>query len=344
MKKLSASFISVLLIANFFTATAQKQQGNPYMSRTFPTSSIKSLEATTFGGSITLNGNATAQAIVEVFVNSSNKLSDEQLKQILEKNYTIEIKVENEKLYAIGKQKGKITDKKALGISISFKISVSKEADSRLRTSGGSIEINDISGSQDFATSGGSLFVENVSGNIVGRTSGGSITVTNSKDNIDLQTSGGSITATDCDGKIDITTSGGSIYMNNLNGKINAATSGGNVAADNINGVIKTGTSGGNINLYNISGSLDAKTSGGNIDVTMKLVSDYVKLSNSGNIALTIPTDKGYNLKVKANKIKTSGLSNFSGEIDDKNINGKIGNGGVKIEITTSSQAKLTFK
>jgi len=77
---------------------------------------------------------------------------------------------------------------------------------------------------------------------------------------------------------------------------------------------------------------------------TLEAVSDYVKLTNSGNTTLSVPAEKGYNLKVKANKIDTSGLKDYRGNIDSRNMEGTIGNGGPEIEIKTSQKANVTFR
>ena len=343
MKKLFVLLVSALFSANLSTACAGEWGKDPFMTRTFPASSIKAVEAATSGGSITVNGDAGSEAVVEVYV-SCNKCSDEKINQLFEENYTLDIKVEGGKLYAVAKTKNRISNWNQQGLSISFKISVPNRVNSNLLTSGGSISIGNLSGSQDFKTSGGSLSVENVSGNIVGRTSGGSIDVSNSKDDINLATSGGSITAKDCSGNIHMRTSGGSLRMSNLNGNIDASTSGGSVTANDIQGSLKTGTSGGSVKLDGISGSVDAHTSGGTVTVAMESVSDYVKLSNSGNISLTLPVGNGYNLKIKANKIETSGLKDFRGDMDSRSLEGTAGNGGPNIEVKTSQRASLSFR
>ena len=343
MKKLFVLIISILINANLFTALADMQQKDPYLTRTFPASSIKEVEANTSGGNITVSGDAVSEAVVEVYASHGN-WSAERIKQTLEEKYTFEIKVEDGKLYVAGKPKNRITYLNQQGLSISFKITVPEHVNSHLQTSGGNIRIGNLSGTQDFKTSGGSLTVENVSGSINGVTSGGSITITNSKDNIDLKISGGSITARDCSGKINMRTSGGSIRMNDLNGNIEAFTSGGSIRANNICGALKTGTSGGSVTLDGISGSVDAKTSGGSMNVTMESVSEYVKLSNSGNVNLTLPANKGYNLKVKADKITTSGLKGYRGDIESRKLEGTVDNGGPQIEISTSQRVNLTFK
>jgi len=333
-------FISILVCANLLTVRAN----DPFITHTFPASSLREVEAITSGGSITVNGDAVSEAVVEVYV-SRDKWSAEKIKETLDENYTIDIKVENGKLYAVAKPKIVNLNWNRQGVNISLKIIIPRQTNSNLRTSGGSIHISNLSGSQDFTTSGGSLTVENVSGDIVGKTSGGSITITNSNDNIDLRTSGGSITTKFCDGKIKLRTSGGSIHLSDLNGDIDVSTSGGSVTAKNIAGVLKTGTSGGSVKLDGISGSVEVKTSGGSINVTMESVSEYVKLSNSGNISLTLPAGKGYDMKVNAGKVETSGLKkSFHGNMANNSMEGTVGNGGPEIEIRTSQRASISFQ
>jgi len=346
MKKLSALFICVLLSATFFAVYANEQDNKtPLMTQTFSASSIKEVEAATLGGSLTLTGDAGSKATVEVYASRDN-WSNDKIKQYLDENYTLDIKVVNGKLYAVAKQKSSFSNWGNQGLSISFKISVPKQVNSNLQTSGGSIQISNLSGSQNFKTSGGSLAIDNVSGSAVGATSGGSISLSNSKDNIDLKTSGGSISAKDCNGTIDLATSGGSLSLNNLSGNINAATSGGSISASNINGTLTTGTSGGSVKLDGISGNVKAGTSGGSMDVKIKSVSDYVKLSNSGSINLTLPAGKGFNLDMKANNIENGmkEMSGFRGEWKKESVEGTINNGGPEINVRSSQRIRLAFE
>ena len=344
MKKLFALLISVLVNATFFAGYAVGQDSKtPYLTQTFTASSIKEVESSTSGGSITLTGDAGSKATVEVYI-SPDKWSKDKIKQVLNKDYNLTIKVESGKLYVVAKPKTNLSNWGNSGLSISFKISVPKQVNSNLETSGGSIQISGMSGSQDFKTGGGSLDVDNVSGNTVGVTSGGSITVRGSKDNIDLKTSGGSIVAENCSGTIDLATSGGSLSLSNLGGNIKAATSGGSVKASNIQGTFVTATSGGSMNLDGISGNLEASNSGGNMDVQVKSVSNYVKLLNTGRISLTLPAGKGFNLDIKSNGINTSGSMDFRGRKDDKSMEGAIGNGGPEISVKSSQQVSLSVK
>jgi len=340
MKKLFVVFISVIFNANLFAGCLQK---DPLLTRTFPAASIKSVEVNTSGGSITVSGNDAREAVVEVYV-SRDKWSAEKIKQSLDENYTIDINVSGGKLNVSAKSKKTISNWNLNGLNISVKISIPRQVSSNLHTSGGSIHISNLTGAQDIRTSGGSLTIDDVSGNITGKTSGGSISISNSNDKINLTTSGGSIIAKDCNGKISLNTSGGSIRMNGISGDVNASTSGGSITADQISGTLKTGTSGGSISLNAISGSLEAHTSGGSINVTMESVSDYVKLSNSGSIHLTIPINRGYHLKLKGNKVETTGLKDFRGSMDSKNVSGTVAGGGAEIEIRSSHRVAVTLK
>ena len=346
MKKTLVLFVSLLLCANLYVNNAFGQGKIPTVTRNFSASSIKGVDVSTSGGSITVNGHTGSEAVVEVFASPNNlrgNWSDERIKQTLDENYILDIKLEGGVLYALAKPKNNMNWTRA-GLSIAFVISVPQQVNSNLRTSGGSIKINNLSGIQDFSTSGGSLTLGHLSGKITGKTSGGSITLTDSGDDIDLKTSGGSITARDCRGNISLKTSGGSLKMDNLDGNIQATTSGGSITANKIKGSLKTGTSGGSVRLNGISGNVDAHTSGGSMTVDMESVSEYIKLSNSGNLSLSLPSGKGYNLKARASKIETSGLKDFSGSMDNKSIDGTVGRGGPQVELKSSNRISLKFE
>ena len=77
-----------------------------------------------------------------------------------------------------------------------------------------------------------------------------------------------------------------------------------------------------------MSGNLLAKTSGGNMNVKIESVSKYVNLPNTGDIKLTLPAGKDFNLKANADEMETSGLDGFRGKMDGKSIDGTLGNGG----------------
>jgi hypothetical protein len=263
----------------------------------------------------------------------------------LDEYYDLTVTASGNKLTAIAKLKNRITDWKR-ALNISFVIFVPENVSTDLSTSGGSISLLNLSGTENFRTSGGSLTVKKLSGKIIGETSGGSIEVSDSKDDIDLGTSGGSVTATNCMGKIRLGTSGGSVTLHDLNGDIKATTSGGSINGKNIIGELSAHTSGGSVGLHELSCSIDASTSGGSINVDIKEVGKYVRLNNSGgHIDLEIPKGKGYDLKLYADKINTESLSNFSGTTKETRIEGTLNGGGIPVTVDAGGgKINLSFR
>lgn len=144
----------------------------------------------------------------------------------------------------------------------------------RLKTSGGSLKLRDLSGPVEAKTSGGSITASEVSGkNVFLRTSGGSIRVSDSGGDIQCKTSGGTITADGISGRLDAHTSGGGIRLNNIAGEVLASTSGGSIKTELVGqpeGPVALKTSGGSVTLYmddNVKADIDASTSGGRVSV-----------------------------------------------------------------------------
>jgi hypothetical protein len=328
-----------------FAAKAQSRS-EPFMTKSLSNESIKDVEVETSGGSITVSG-VTTNARIEVYITSNNnkEITKEEIQKRLDEKYTLNLSVANNKVTATARLKEKMNDwKKALNIS--FKIFVPKNVSTDLSTSGGNISLDNLSGKLKFSTSGGSLDLDNVSGSVDGRTSGGNINLENSKDDIELATSGGNIDAKNCDGKLRLTTSGGSLDLKDLKGDIRATTSGGSIHGSDIEGELITHTSGGSIHLSDLACSLETSTSGGNIEVSIKDLGKYIKVNNSGgNIDITLPKNKGLDLDLSANKIKTGQLSNFSGKVDDDTINGKLNGGGIPVRVDAGSgRISLTLR
>lgn len=335
-------YISLLLmICVYQLSFAQNNNDVPYLTKSLSNESIKNVEATTSGGSISVTSVSAGQSKVEVFIWPANRkknatISKEEIQKKLDEDYDLTVSVSNNKLSAIAKPKHRNMDWDK-GLTISFKIYVTENVSTELTTSGGSIHLTGLSGIQDFTTSGGSLHAEKLKGNIRGRTSGGSIHVKDCSEEVDLSTSGGSIEADNCTGKIKLTTSGGSLQLSNLNGTIDATTSGGSVHGQLIKGELEAHTSGGNIDLQKLSCSLETSTSGGNIDVQITELGKFVKISNSGgSVDVELP-NKGLDLKIKGSKIKTNNFANFSGSIEDDEIDGKLNGGGIPVTIRASS-------
>jgi len=288
--------------------------------KTFPISSIKEVKVNTSGGSISVTGDAEQEAVLEMYVksNKSRSLSKEEIQEILDRDYDINIEEKNGVLEARAKRREKLSWENA--ISISFKIRTGNKLTTDLSTSGGSIQLANLSGKQTFKTSGGSLKIDNLKGDITGKTSGGSIQASNGQ------------------GIINLTTSGGSIKLENLDGNVFASTSGGSIKGHSIAGILVAETSGGSINFDDLTCKIDASTSGGSVTAEIRKLAGDVQLSTSaGSVNLTLPRNASADLNLKGFKVNTDGLSNFNGSNNKGKLVGSINGGGTSIYASTSA-------
>jgi len=287
---------------------------------TYPIASVQDLKVSTSGGSIDVAGDATQEAVIEMYVkpNNNRNLSKDEIQEILDRDYEIRIEHRGGTLEAYAKQKNNLNWRNS--VNISFKVRTGNKVTTDLTTSGGSIKLANLSGRQNFKTSGGSLEVENMDGNITGRTSGGGIRAYNSK------------------GTINLSTSGGSIKMEGLNGDIDVSTSGGGIEGHSIRGSLIAKTSGGSIDLDNLICSVNASTSGGSLTAVLKELPGDVRLSTSaGSVNITLPGNTGANLDLKGFNVNVDGLANFQGNNSKGKLNGSINGGGANVQASTSA-------
>jgi hypothetical protein len=335
-------YFFLLLSANICLAVSaqNRSEKEPYLTKSLSGEFVSSVMAETSGGNISVNGVSSSEARVEVFVSQNNnrsKLPTEELKSRVNEDYDLDISVKDGKLTVTAKAKHRITDWKK-SLSFSFKIYAPKNVATDLTTSGGNIELSNLSGNEEFETSGGNLSVQSLDGKIKGRTSGGNIYLKDSKNEIDLRTSGGNIEAENSSGEINLSTSGGSIRLNDLKGNIKSSTSGGNIEGESIEGDLSAETSGGNLSFRKLDCGLKASTSAGNIDVSMKNIGKGVSIHNSGgNVNLVIPKNTGIDLKLYADKISAVTLENFSGTNSNEEIKGTVSGGGVPVTVDAGS-------
>ena len=156
-------------------------------------------------------------------------------------------------------------------IRVRFRIAVPRKYNVDLKTSGGSISVDDLEGEVISKTSGGGLDFGRIKGPVKGKTSGGSIRLSSCEGTADVRTSGGSITVGEVSGDVYAHTSGGSIHVDEVMGMIDATTSGGSVTASITRQPeydCRLTTSGGGITVHlaeDIKVDLNASTSGGRV-------------------------------------------------------------------------------
>lgn len=167
---------------------------------------------------------------------------------------------------------------------VRFDVTVPRGYPVDLRTSGGGIDVRNLSAEVRAETSGGSVVVQNIAGAVNAHTSGGSINAERLNGSARLTTSGGGIDVTDSAGDLYVRTSGGSIHIQNEDGRVDGHTSGGGIRAQlRANRGVALATSGGGITLLlppDTHGSIEASTSGGHVTSDIPLITTELAAGN----------------------------------------------------------------
>ena len=184
-------------------------------------------------------------------------------------DFKVELTQDGNDVRIVGEKEGRSW---GWSVNAMFTITVPQAYNLELRTSGGSIDIENLDGTVDATTSGGSIELGNINGDVDVETSGGSIRVEDVAGNIQAHTSGGSIKATISEQPTEdsrMTTSGGSVTAYLAEGigvDLTAGTSGGRVKSEfDVNGTVRKQKIVGEIN----GGGPDLflRTSGGSVKI-----------------------------------------------------------------------------
>lgn len=276
--------------------TSESMAQDAYRTETFAVGNDVKIDVRTSGGSIDVVGENTDEVRVEMYVRKRGRIIRPGGDDL--RGYEITIEKRGNTVVAEAKRERRMGNWN--GPSISFKVYAPVNSTTELRTSGGSIEIENLVGNQNARTSGGSITAEQIGGDIELRTSGGSITV------------------------------------DEIEGYVDANTSGGRIRAEHVTGGISANTSGGSITLEDVSGNVEARTSGGSINAEINSPNDVIELKTSGgSISVTVPRDRGYDLDLRGNRVRAD-LNNFNGEYDRNDIEGTLNGGGTRLYARTS--------
>ncbi len=167
-------------------------------------------------------------------------------------------------------------------------------------------------------------------------TSGGDVTVTNIEGTVKGSTSGGNVKITDITGETHMETSGGNITLKNVSGSIVAETSGGSIRGEGATGTLSVETSGGNIDLRMIRAKAYASTSGGDVRLSL-LDNQGVDASTSGgDIEIAFPGETAADIFAETTGGSVHCDFAFRGTIEDGSLRGEINGGGLRVRAETS--------
>ena len=260
------SFLILLLMGKLTFA----DDARLLFEKSIPTESGKELITSLVAGGIEISTWDKNEVNVKVFGNDE---AEEKIVFSAEPTST-GVKVE-------GKQKDKNNFK---NLTIRVEITVPKNYDLKLYSSGGNLTVKDISGKIETNTSGGNIKIDNTSGNLEAYTAGGNVTISVSSGDIKVSTSGGKISVDEFNGNVDVSTAGGDIVLIGKNGRIDASTAGGSIKLDyeGKNLGIDISTLGGNITAT-LPGDFDADADIGTL--AGKISCDFAKVQKENHVS-----------------------------------------------------------
>ena len=190
----------------------------------------------------------------------------------------------------------------------------------------------------DIHTAGGSIRVSALKRPARLRTSGGSLTIEDLSADVDGDTSGGSVYVRDAAGAVRVRTSGGGIEAARIHGSLDADTSGGSVRIESVTGDVKAHSSGGPIRIFDAGGRVDADTSGGGVEVVFAKGNGRGGRIESSGGGITVSIDPSVHLDIEAHAegIRSDLPLAMHGEISRESLHGTLNGGGPPLRLETS--------
>jgi DUF4097 and DUF4098 domain-containing protein YvlB len=207
-------------------------------------------------------------------------------------------------------------------ISISYEVVVPTTTDLGASSGSGSQTISGISGPLEANAGSGSLKISSIGSSVRAHTGSGTIDINGAKGTVYARAGSGSIHAMDVAGGFDGKTGSGHLTLEQ--------TAPGSVRAE---------TGSGGLELHNVRGSLQAQAGSGNIKAEGAATGSWTVHTGSGSVQLRLPQDASFDLNAHtgSGSINLSHPVTVQGAIGRKEVRGKVGGGGVPVEVQTGS-------
>ena len=218
---------------------------------------------------------------------------------------------------------GKIDDRELTrNISIDYDVTVPAQTRSNLHSGSGDVSISGLQLAAIAKTGSGNVTAEHVGAELRVSTGSGDLRITSIK------------------GVLYCDTGSGNIHADDIGGDVFAHTGSGNVEVrQSAGGSVKAEAGSGNIKLYGVKGGLRASAGSGDIHAEGEPTSDWQLSAGSGNITLKVPSQASFNIdaRTSSGSLKVNHPVTMQGSLSHNHIQGKVGNGGVLLDVHTGS-------
>ncbi|HKD80479.1 MAG TPA: DUF4097 family beta strand repeat-containing protein [Candidatus Angelobacter sp.] len=218
---------------------------------------------------------------------------------------------------------GKIEDRDLTrNISIDYDVTVPAQTHSNLHSGSGDLTIAGLQLPATGTTGSGNVTVEHVTGEVRTRSGSGDVKINSVKGALYCETGSGNVHADDIAGDVVANTGSGNIEVR-----------------QNAGGSVKAQTGSGNIRLFGVKGGLRAQAGSGDIHAEGEPTSDWHLFAGSGNVTLKVPSQASFNIDARSSSgsLKVNHPFTMQGSLSHNHIQGKVGNGGVLVDLQTGS-------
>lgn len=318
MKSLKITAVLILTLA--LSAIPLYAAAEGHFERTLQVSGPVDLDVTSGSGTITVHQGGNGSVYVSAKIRASNSWlfggnEDEKIRQI-EKNPPVEQQGNSIRI-------GRIEDHELIRhISIDYDVTVPAQTRVTAQTGSGDINVNGL----QLATTA--------------RTGSGNVTAGNLGAEAHLSSGSGNIKADSVKGAVSASTGSGNIHANDLGSEVSLNAGSGDVEVrQSSGGDVKAETGSGSIRLYGIKGGLRASTGSGDIHAEGDATHDWRVGTGSGSVTLRLPANASFNLDARTDSgsLRVKHEVTVQGLISKNHIQGKVGSGGVMLDVHTGS-------
>ena len=320
----SVKFLALGICASLLAVLPLNAATTGHFERTLQVSGTVELEVTSGSGNINVHQGGAGTVAVTAKIHGNNGASwlfgsgniDERIHKI-EQNPPI---VQTGNIIHIGRFEDHELSR---NISIDYDVTVPPQTRLTSHTGSGDQTISGLQLPVTAKTGSGNITVERIAGETRVSSGSGDLKINSVKGVLYADTGSGNIHANEI---------AGDVFVNTGSGDIEVRQSAG--------GSAKAQTGSGNIRLDGVKGGLRADAGSGNIQAQGEPTSDWRLGAGSGNITLRVPSQASFNLDART----SSGTLRFNnhqvttqGTLAKNHIQGRVGNGGVLLDIHTGS-------
>lgn len=317
----TARTLGLLLLTLAITALPVCAVPTGHFERTLQVSGPVDLDVTSGSGNITVHTGGSGSVSVSARIRASNSWlfgsgGDEEKIRRIEQNPPI---VQQGNSIRIGH----VDDPDLLRhISIDYDLTVPAQTRLSSHTGSGDQVISGVQLPLTAKTGSGNVTVDNIAGDARISSGSGDLKINGVKGSLRADTGSGNITAQGVAGEMVASTGSGDVEMHQT------------AAGD-----VKVSTGSGNVRLYGVRGGLRAETGSGDIQAEGEATHDWRLGAGSGNVTLRLPASASFDLDARTSSgtLRLNRQVTTQGVISKNHIQGKVGNGGVMLDVHTGS-------